>query len=113
MDDLLGQIYGSYRLVRLIGSGGFATVYQGEHILLNIKVAVKVLGRLEPHETERFLQEAKIIADLHHPNIIRLLDFAIQDGRPFLCDGVCRQWNSSRPTPERGHPHTLSNGFLH
>lgn len=84
MDDLLGQNYGNYRLVRLIGSGGFASVYEGEHILLGIKVAVKILGRLEPHETGRFLQEAKIIADLHHPNIIRLLDFAIQDGQPFL-----------------------------
>jgi serine/threonine protein kinase/tetratricopeptide (TPR) repeat protein len=84
MDDLTGQVYGNYRLIRLIGSGGFASVYEGEHNLLNTKVAVKILGRLESYETERFLQEAKIIADLRHPNIIRLLDFAIQDGRPFL-----------------------------
>lgn len=86
MDDLIGQIYGSYRLIRLIGSGGFANVYLGEHKLLSTKAAIKILGvdRLEEHETERFLQEAKIIAELRHPNIIRLLEFSIQDGRPFL-----------------------------
>lgn len=86
MDFFPGQVLGNYRLVRLIGKGGFASVYQGEHSHLGTKAAIKILdaSNLSEHETEDFLQEARIIAELRHPNIIRLLDFSIQDGRPFL-----------------------------
>src|SRR5260221_12460627 len=101
MDDLTGQVFGNYRLIRLIGSGGFASVYEGEHNLLNTKVAVKILGRLESYETERFLQEAKIIADLRHPNIIRLLDFAIKDGQPFLVMGYAANGTLANRHPKR------------
>ena len=43
MVDRMGQQFGSYRLTRLLGSGGFAEVYLGEHIHINTYAAIKVL----------------------------------------------------------------------
>jgi len=59
MSDLIGQQLGNYRLLQLLGSGGFAEVYLGEHIYLNRHVAVKVLRvHLVQEELAGFLQEA-------------------------------------------------------
>ena len=84
MADRVGQQLGHYRLVRLLGSGGFADVYQGVHVYLNRPVAVKVLHvHLVQQEFPSFLQEAQTIARLTHPHIIQVLDFGIE-GTPFL-----------------------------
>jgi serine/threonine protein kinase len=80
-----GQLLGHYRLGRLLGAGGFAEVYLGEHIHLGTLAAVKVLERqLTDEEIERFRNEARTIARLEHPNIVRVLDFGIADHTPFL-----------------------------
>lgn len=89
MSDKIGQQIGNYRLIRLLGSGGFAAVYLGQHIYLhNMQVAIKMLHAKVVDEKihEGFLQEAETIALLKHPNIIRLLDFGIvsQDTTPYL-----------------------------
>jgi serine/threonine protein kinase len=42
IDHHIGQLFGNYRLISRIGSGGFATVYQAEHIYLSTRVAVKL-----------------------------------------------------------------------
>ncbi|WP_165422880.1 WD40 repeat domain-containing serine/threonine protein kinase [Ktedonosporobacter rubrisoli] len=85
MNELLGKRLGNYRLVQLIGRGGFAEVYQGEHVHLGTKAALKVLQtQLEEKEQEHFLQEARIIARLIHPHIVRVLDFGLEDAIPFL-----------------------------
>ena len=65
--DRIGQQFASYRLIRLLGQGGFAEVYLGEHVHLGFQVAVKVLHtRLIAREQEQFLQEARVIAALDH-----------------------------------------------
>jgi eukaryotic-like serine/threonine-protein kinase len=76
-----GQRPGHYRLVSQIGRGGFAEVYLGEHIHLGTTAAIKVLDSsfINPDETELFLREARTIANLQHPNILRILDFGISD----------------------------------
>src|SRR6266496_6798466 len=80
-----GQQLGNYRLLRLLGRGGFAAVYLGEHIHLNSHAAVKLLHtRLPDEDAQQFLHEAQLLARLAHPHIVRILDFAIQDGTPFL-----------------------------
>ncbi len=84
MTEQIRQL-GNYRLVRLIGQGGFADVYQGEHIHLRTQAAIKVLQmRLGANSIQGFLEEARTIAHLVHPNIIRVLDFGVQNNIPFL-----------------------------
>src|ERR1700738_812478 len=85
MADLVGQQLGHYRVLRLLGRGGFAEVYLGEHIYLKNHAALKVLhARLGEQDAEQFLREAQTLARLDHPHIVRVLDFAVQDGTPFL-----------------------------
>src|SRR5712692_4788485 len=85
MTDRVGQQLGNYRLLRLLGRGGFADVYLGEHIYLKKPAALKVLHlRLDEQDTAQFLREAQTLAGLDHPHIVRVLDFAVQDGMPFL-----------------------------
>jgi serine/threonine protein kinase len=82
---LEGQKLGNYQLGRLLGRGGFADVYLGYHARLNRQAAVKVLyASLTPDEIAAFQQEAQIIAALDHPHIVRVLDFDVQNGIPFL-----------------------------
>lgn len=81
----LHRIMGNYRLLRLLGEGGFASVYLGEHIHLKTLAAIKILqGKMTAKDLETFKQEARIIAALRHPHIIRLLDFGIEGKTPYL-----------------------------
>ncbi|HEX6778959.1 MAG TPA: protein kinase [Ktedonobacterales bacterium] len=85
MPDRVGQQLGNYRLVRMLGRGGFADVYLGEHIHLETEAAVKVLHtQLADADIAGFQREAQTIAKLTHPHIVRVLDFAVQDGVPYL-----------------------------
>jgi eukaryotic-like serine/threonine-protein kinase len=85
MKDLVGQQFGNYHLTRLLGKGGFAEVYLGQHVRLNMQAAIKVLHmHLADEDIEEFQREAQIIATLVHPHIVRILDFDIRDGTPFL-----------------------------
>ncbi len=80
-----GQKLGNYQLERLLGHGGFAEVYLGKHIYLHTQAAIKVLQRqLSDEALEKFLQEARIIASLKHPHIVRVLEFGIEEQHPFL-----------------------------
>ncbi|HEY0756095.1 MAG TPA: serine/threonine-protein kinase [Ktedonobacteraceae bacterium] len=87
MNDRSGQSLGTYRLVRLLGQGGFAEVYLGQHIHLNTQAAIKILLATKLNdetEMEGFRREAQIIASLMHSNIVRVLDFNIEQGLPFF-----------------------------
>src|SRR6266700_1621055 len=85
MSDRVGQRLGSYRLNRLLGTGAFADVYQGEHIYLNSRVAIKVLHtEVDTYATEDFLTEARHLSHLMHPHIIRVFDFGIENQTPYL-----------------------------
>ena len=83
--DRVGQRFGNYRLSRLLGLGGFAEVYLGEHIFLDTQTAIKVLyTQLVGQDVEQFRQEARTIAHLEHPHIVRLLDFGVEGTTPYL-----------------------------
>ncbi len=85
MADFIGQRLGNYRLLHLLGRGGFAQVYLGEHLRLGTQAAIKLLStHLADVEVEKFLAEARIIARLEHPHIIRILDFDQAQDIPFL-----------------------------
>jgi serine/threonine protein kinase len=83
--DYTGQRLGNYRLSRLLGEGGFAEVYLGEHIHLKTLAAVKLLHtRLTNDDIENFRREAQTIARLIHPHIVRVLDFGVEGNAPYL-----------------------------
>ncbi len=81
----VGEKLGNYRLVRLLGEGGFAEVYLGEHVHLDSYAAIKVLhSQLTSREREEFRMEARTLVRLIHPHIVRVLDFGIEGKTPFL-----------------------------
>ncbi|GER90397.1 hypothetical protein KDW_45590 [Dictyobacter vulcani] len=85
MADFTDQQFGNYRLLHSLGVGGAGEVYLGEHVRLGEKAALKILYmRLAAEDHNLFLQEARTVADLRHPHIVRVLDFDIQRGQPFL-----------------------------
>src|SRR5438128_4030243 len=85
MADRVGQQLGNYRLIRLLGEGGFAEVYLGEHIHLGTQAAIKVLHtQLTSDDVDTFRTEARTIARLIHPHIVRVLEFGIEGKTPFL-----------------------------
>ena len=103
MADRVGQQLGNYVLTQFLGKGGFAEVYLGKHVYLNTNAAIKALHvQLASSEQESFLKEARLIASLVHPNIVRVLDFGVQDGTPFLVmdyapNGTLRQIHPREP----------------
>lgn len=85
MNQRTGQQVGTYRLLRVLGEGGFATVYLGEHVHLGTLAALKLLHlSFSPEDIEAFQKEAQLIARLEHPHIVRVLDYDVQAGTPFL-----------------------------
>jgi serine/threonine protein kinase len=85
MTDRTGQQLGNYHLVRLLGHGGQAEVYLGEHRYLKSLAALKVLySSLDEQHSEQFLAEAQTLARLVHPSIIRILDFTVEQDIPVL-----------------------------
>ena len=70
MADRVGQQVGNYTLTRLLGQGGFAEVYLGEHVYLKTPAALKLLQTTGARKThlEGFLKEAQAIARLVHPH---------------------------------------------
>ena len=83
--SLLG---GRYRIARLLGSGGMGTVFEARREDLgNMRVAIKVLhAKLvdRPDLVKRFRREAELIASIHHPHIVGVLDFVVDDGPSFI-----------------------------
>ena len=86
MDNRIGQRLGNYHLSRLLGQGSFADVYLGEHIHLDThQVAIKVLNmQVTGEDVQRFHAEARILAGLAHPHIVRLLDYTIEGNIPYV-----------------------------
>ncbi len=88
MPDKIGQQIGNYRLVSLLGSGGFAEVYLGRHVhKRHLQAAIKFLHTKPGRIYEKwFLLLAGTIASLKHPHIIRIIDFGIErgDNTPYL-----------------------------
>lgn len=83
----LGQQFGNYKLIRLLGQGGFADVYLGKHVYLNRFGAVKILHMRSEQsnvDMQPFFEEARIAAQLNHPHIVRVLEFGVEKQVPFL-----------------------------
>jgi hypothetical protein len=75
---------GRYRITGVIAQGGMGTVYRALDERLLRPVAVKTVGRNEPQLTLRLRREARLLARLSHPNIVRLFDVVEHEGQPHL-----------------------------
>jgi serine/threonine protein kinase len=85
--NYVGKSIGNYHIVTLIGSGGFGSVYQGEHSILKERVvAIKILHNHlgSPAERDRFLEEARLLGHIQHHNILQIFDAGIDSGLPYL-----------------------------
>jgi serine/threonine protein kinase len=80
--ELIGQRFGNYRAVSLLGEGGMGAVYLAEHPDIGRKVAIKVLHTefsRDPQLLQRFMNEARAANAIRHPNIIEILDSGTTD----------------------------------
>jgi eukaryotic-like serine/threonine-protein kinase len=85
MVDRSGQQLGHYKLIRLIGRGGSADVYLARNLNLRSWCAIKILRTpLIRKGRRKFLEEARVAASLEHDHIVRVLDFDVQNGVPFI-----------------------------
>jgi serine/threonine-protein kinase len=89
IDSLIGQVIdGRYRISRQIAVGGMGVVYEAKHAKIGRSVAVKVLHREMAGDTEvvgRFLNEARAMGTIGHPNIVACTDFGELPGNlPYL-----------------------------
>lgn len=81
---MIGEKIHNYKISRLIGEGGMASVYEAVHEKLQTKVAVKILNPMlaaNKSIRQRFENEARFMASLTHPNITRVIDY---EERPDL-----------------------------
>jgi serine/threonine-protein kinase len=87
MENLTGKQLGPYRIIEPLGEGGMAAVYKSYQPGMDRSVALKVLPRhfaSDPQFLARFIQEARVIANLEHQNILPVYDFGESDGYTYL-----------------------------
>ena len=80
-------IAGRYEVEEYIGEGAFGVVYRGYHNLLKIDIAIKALKKssVNKHQVaKRFIREAQIMANINHPNVIRIYDAGEFNGQVYL-----------------------------
>ena len=78
---------GRYRLDTVLGRGGMAIVWRASDVQLERDVAIKVISDVlatDPRFVARFQREARLAAGLSHPNLVKVFDFSVDGGRPFL-----------------------------
>ncbi len=109
-NDIIGKQIGSYRVIKALPSGGYGSVYQGQHLVFPERpmVAIKVLHAhlASKQEYERFLQEARFLEKLRHPHILPIIDASMQDGLPYLIAEYASQ-GSLKERLERQAPKPL------
>jgi serine/threonine-protein kinase len=109
--SLVGEKVGNYAITRLLGEGGMGAVYLGQHPLIGKQVAIKVLHDESAQNREaiaRFFNEAKAVNDIHHENIVDIIDFGhtrIKDGgqRAYILMELL-EGESLRSRLQRGMP---------
>lgn len=85
---LIGKTFAErYEIIDKLGEGGVGTVYKVRHLHLDTIHALKILQSKQLKDQDsiaRFCREAKVISKLQHPNIVRIQDFGVYDGCPFM-----------------------------
>ncbi|MEW5941495.1 MAG: serine/threonine-protein kinase, partial [Chloroflexota bacterium] len=90
MNDIIGTSLGRYHILEQLGEGGMAIVYKGYDTRLERDVAVKIirtdniLPSILERTLKRFEREAKALARLTHPNIVKVMDYGEHENKPYL-----------------------------
>ena len=82
-----GQVVGHYKIIKKIGAGGMGEVYLAEDNKLDRKVAIKFLNEefaQDADKLRRFVQEAKAVSALNHPNILTVYEIGEADGKNYI-----------------------------
>src|SRR5262249_7297840 len=86
--SMIGQtVLGNYRLLEVLGTGGMSVVYKAQHRVTEQEVAIKILPpdlAVYDDVKARFVEEARTLARLEHPNIVGLFNFVESEGRLHL-----------------------------
>src|SRR6476620_3665061 len=83
----VGTCLGKYQVVRLIGEGGMGAVYEGIHVAIGKKVAIKMLRpdlAADPDARARFLREAQLTSRVRHPHAVDVTDVGSEGALTFL-----------------------------
>ncbi len=110
MSNMIGQTFGRYQITGQLGEGGMAVVYKAFDTRLENDVAVKVIRTENLPQSgvekalKRFEREAKALAKLTHPNIVKVSDYGEYEGSPYLVmpylpGGTLKQVLNGRPMP--------------
>ncbi len=88
-DPLIGEVLGrTYRIIRVLGEGGMARLYEAEHMRIDARFAVKVIHddlSRDPDLLARFEREARAAGRIHSEHVVRMVDvLRTQDNRPCL-----------------------------
>ena len=104
--DIGDTVAGRYRVVRPIASGGMGSVYEVERMSDGAPFALKVLhGRNEPLALARFAREAQIAAQIHHENVVSIVDMDVDaEGYVFLVMDLVRGVTLSEVRDRFGDP---------
>lgn len=82
-----GSFISHYKIISLLGAGGMGEVWLAEDTILNRKVAIKFLNKKfgnDSDKLQRFIQEAKAVAALNHPNILTIYEIGEAKGKQFI-----------------------------
>lgn len=100
------RVFGKYHVVRRIGEGGFATVFEAIDTKLVRREALKIARPeilLDTRKTRRFLREARLAARVSHPHIVAIHEVGEHDRLPYiaeeLCSGSLEDWLERHPGP--------------
>jgi serine/threonine protein kinase/Tol biopolymer transport system component len=102
-----GKRLGSYEIAELIGTGGMGEVYRGVDIRLQRTVALKVLPPERFHSVDakrRFIQEARAVSALNHPNIVTIHDVASDQGLDYIVMEYVSGRSLDKVIPANGLP---------
>src|SRR5688572_8478171 len=95
----VGEAYGGYRIIRLLGKGGMGEVYEADHVESGRRVALKVMGHDLPSadEHKRFLREGRLAASISHPNTVYIYGSEEIGGHPVIAmelvgGGTLKDW---------------------
>lgn len=87
-DKYIGQVFDRrYKIVRIIGVGGMAVVFEAMDLRLNRMVAIKLLKEDISHDAasvKRFINESKAVSMLSHPNIVKIYDVSVKDDLKYI-----------------------------